>query len=207
MKVKVNIADKNGQAVVYTSQDVDNLFAQKIPNVPVSSVFGRTGTVTAQSGDYTAAQVGAAPSSQGVTNGNSHAHSTGDGAQINHTSLSNIGTNTHVQIDTHIASTSNPHNTTASQVGLGSFEASSSNIKMDGTASVGLLSTVPRADHIHPTDTSRVSTTTTVNGHALSSNVTLSNSDVGAPKGTMTITVSNSVPSSPSANDFWIDTN
>lgn len=37
--------------------------------------------------------------------------------QINHTAILNIGTNTHSQIDTHIASTSNPHSVTASQVG------------------------------------------------------------------------------------------
>jgi hypothetical protein len=36
-----------------------------------------------------------------------------------HTLLTNIGTNTHAQIDTHIASTSNPHSTTKAQVGLG----------------------------------------------------------------------------------------
>lgn len=35
------------------------------------------------------------------------------------------------------------------------FEATVSNIKMDGTASVGTLSTIPRADHVHPTDTTR----------------------------------------------------
>lgn len=52
-----------------------------------------------------------------VTNGDLHDHSGGDGAQINHTTLSNIGTNTHAQIDSHIASTSNPHNVTAAQVG------------------------------------------------------------------------------------------
>ena len=39
-----------------------------------------------------------------VTNGNSHDHNGGDGAQINHTALSNIGTNTHAQIDTFLAS-------------------------------------------------------------------------------------------------------
>ena len=37
-----------------------------------------------------------------VTNGNNHDHSGGDGAQINHTTLSNIGTTTHAQIDTYI---------------------------------------------------------------------------------------------------------
>lgn len=53
--------------------------------------------------NVTAAQVGAAPSSEGVTNGNTHDHSGGDGAQINHTTLSNIGTNTHAQVDTAVS--------------------------------------------------------------------------------------------------------
>ncbi len=52
-----------------------------------------------------------------VTNGNGHDHDGGDGAQIDHTKLSNIGTNTHAQIDTHVGSTSNPHSVTAAQVG------------------------------------------------------------------------------------------
>lgn len=36
-----------------------------------------------------------------------------------------------------------------------SFELSSTNIKMNGTASVGLLDTIARADHVHPSDTSK----------------------------------------------------
>lgn len=60
-----------------------------------------------------------APIATGVTNGDSHDHSGGDGAQISHTSLTNIGTTTHSQIDAHIASSSNPHGVTAAQIGLG----------------------------------------------------------------------------------------
>ena len=35
------------------------------------------------------------------------------------------------------------------------FEATTANIKMDGAQSVGVLNTVARGDHVHPTDTSR----------------------------------------------------
>lgn len=58
------------------------------------------------------------------------------------------------------------------------FEATASNIKMNGTASVGSLSTVARADHIHPSDTSRVPTTRTVNGKALSSDINIYAADI-----------------------------
>ena len=61
----------------------------------------------------------------------------------------------------------------------GAFAAASTTLpSMDGTTSYGSGTTWARADHIHPSDTSRVSTSTTVNGHALSSNVTVSASDL-----------------------------
>jgi hypothetical protein len=49
---------------------------------------------------------------------------------------------------------------------------------MNGVAVVGIGTTWARADHVHPSDTTRVPTTTTVNGHALSANVVVSASDL-----------------------------
>ena len=57
-----------------------------------------------------------AVATKGVTNGDSHDHAGGDGAQINHTGLSNIGTNTHAQVDTHVAATS-AHGSSGAVVG------------------------------------------------------------------------------------------
>lgn len=51
---------------------------------------------------------------------------------------------------------------------------------MDGTRALGSNSGYARVDHVHPSDTSRVPTTRTVNGHALSADVTISASDVSA---------------------------
>jgi hypothetical protein len=52
----------------------------------------------------------------------------------NHTGLSNIGTNTHAQIDSHIASTANPHSVTKTQVGLGNVDNTSDLNKPISTA-------------------------------------------------------------------------
>ena len=51
---------------------------------------------------------------------------------------------------------------------------------MDGTGAVGTSTKYARADHVHPSDPSRVPTTRTVNNKALSSDITLTASDVGA---------------------------
>lgn len=58
--------------------------------------------------------------------------------------------------------------------------ASSTNPNMDGAAAVGSSANYAREDHVHPSDTSLVPTTRTINGQALSSDITLDASDVGA---------------------------
>lgn len=68
--------------------------------------------------------------------------------------------------------------------------ASSTNPVMDGTAAVGTSANYARADHKHPSDTSRVPTTRTINSKALSSNITLSASDVSAIPNNYTLTSS-----------------
>jgi len=61
-----------------------------------------------------------------------------------------------------------------------SVAPSSSTPTMDGVGAAGTASNYSRADHVHPSDTSKVATTTTVNGHPLISNVTVTANDVGA---------------------------
>lgn len=53
------------------------------------------------------------------------------------------------------------------------YEATATNIKMNGTQAVGTRDTAARGDHVHPSDTSRVPTARTVNGKALSVDITL----------------------------------
>ena len=51
---------------------------------------------------------------------------------------------------------------------------------MDGIAAIGIETKYARGDHVHPSDTSRVPTTREVNGYELSTDITLTASDVGA---------------------------
>ncbi|MCW5699286.1 MAG: hypothetical protein KIT00_05555, partial [Rhodospirillales bacterium] len=132
--------DTRGDARYYTQSQVDATLAGKSdighdhvgvyePVFLKNSGFNKDlGTIagTVSEGNHTH-DATYAPIAQGVANGNNHDHSGGDGAQIDHASLSNVGLNTHLQIDSHLASTANPHGVTKSQVGLGNVENTKTN--------------------------------------------------------------------------------
>jgi hypothetical protein len=60
-------------------------------------------------------------------------------SNIVHQNLSGAGTNTHAQIDSHIANTSNPHNVTKAQIGLGNVDNTSDADKPVSTAQQAAL--------------------------------------------------------------------
>ena len=88
--------------------------------------------------------------------------------------------------------------------------ASSADPQMDGTANAGSATTWSRGDHVHPSDTSRVPTTRTVNGKALSADlvldavgsITLSLSWSGSGPYTQVVTVTGATISSNSKVDL-----
>lgn len=120
-QVAATVTASHAAATVADSTSIDlTLTGQQIS---AAAIFGTSaGTV--------------AEGTHGVTNGDSHDHSGGDGAQIAHTGLSSIGTNTHAQIDTHIANTSNPHSVTAAQAGAVDLVSGNANVASGNTYNI-----------------------------------------------------------------------
>lgn len=88
-----------------------------------------------------------------------------------HTVLTDIGTNTHVQIDSHISNISNPHSVTKAQVNLGNVEntalstwAGSSNITTVGTLSSGSADSIVDIDNILPSQSGNSGKVLTTDG-------------------------------------------
>lgn len=96
-----------------------------------------------------------------------------DPSQINHTALQNVGTNTHAQIDSHIANTSNPHSTTAAQVGADPV----------GSAAAAQAFSIQRSNHTGTQLASTISDfastvlSTLLAGYVAGTNVILSSAD------------------------------
>lgn len=91
----------NGQVLTADSGESTGLIWSTPASVPVSSVFGRTGAVVAAASDYDANQVDYSNATSGLT-------ATEVQAAIDEVDG---------DLDTHVASTSNPHSVTAAQAG------------------------------------------------------------------------------------------
>jgi len=63
----------------------------------------------------------AADMTKHVDNGNTHDHEGGDGGTVDHVDLNSKGTNTHANIDSHIAEGVNPHGSTLVQTVMNAF--------------------------------------------------------------------------------------
>lgn len=110
-------------AIQNASQHVDNLWTQVNAGAP--KIFQARGDLIAGDGVNVGRRVplgangrvlvansllagGVEWQNVGVSNGNGHDHSGGDGAQINHANLAGIGSNSHALIDAHLAASA-PH--------------------------------------------------------------------------------------------------
>lgn len=140
--------------------NVDNVkqySANNPPPYPVTSVNGKTGEVTLD-----AAAVGARPSTWTP-------------------SASDVGALPEsTTIPTKTSQLTNDSGFVKSSDIPAGAAATNTSPKMSGTAAVGSETAFARGDHVHPSDTSRVPTSRKVNGKALSADITLSASDVGA---------------------------
>ena len=117
--ISTSVSAPGSDAISPSEQAVKELADTKINTSDIVTSVGNPGADNKVPSEQ-AVQEGLssrAPAAKGVTNGDNHDHSGGDGGQIDHTTCSNAGTNTHAAIDIHLANQQNPHNTTAAQVG------------------------------------------------------------------------------------------
>lgn len=164
--------DARGDARYYTQAQVDTSLSGKANTSHAHVISDTTGLQTALdakaplasptfTGTLTAAAVkitGGTPASGKVLTSDADGDATWEtpaSGVTDHTLLSNIGTNTHAQIDTalansasHIANTSNPHVVTKAQVGLSNVDNTSDANKPISTATQTALDGKAAADPI-----------------------------------------------------------
>lgn len=100
---------------------------------------------------------------RGIISGNPHGVTLADvGGTTDHEQLSNIGIKTHLEIDAHVASVSNPHGVTKTQVGLGNVDNTADIDKPVSTATQDALDL--KVDKVAGLGLSEENFTTTLKG-------------------------------------------
>jgi hypothetical protein len=141
------IVTHDSDAVITSIQDIRPMIGS---NAPIGTVVAANHNTLSNLGPpnddhpqyQTAAREAAAHalySGAHVTGGDSHDHTAGAGAQIDHVYLANKGTTTHANLDIHVGSTSNPHAVSASQAGAiatGAKGVASGVASLDGSTKV-----------------------------------------------------------------------
>ncbi len=104
-----------------------------------------------------------------------------EGVKVNGQALTATDKVVDVTVPTKVSELTNDANyITIDDVPEGVAASTSTPLMASADGAVGTGLTYARADHQHPSDTSKVDKTTTVNGKALSGNINLSAADVGA---------------------------
>ena len=128
--------DATGASTVAIYGDTRTFSLSGTTNTPYRLPIGQAGYVLTVNAGATSPEY----ANKGVTNGDSHDHSGGDGAQINHTTLSSIGVNNHATLDSFVASK-------AAASGLASLDASSLVVQNPANATATpTASKIPIAD-------------------------------------------------------------
>ena len=108
--------------------------------------------------------------------------------KVNGTALTPSSKAVNVSVPTKVSQLTNDSNfITLADVPEGVQASTKTPVMATTNGTVGSENAYARGDHAHPKDTSKVDKTTTINNKALSSNITLSASDVGAVPTTRTI--------------------
>ena len=131
-----------------------------------------------------------------------------------HIELANIGSNTHEQIDNHIASTSNPHGVTKAQIGLGNVEDGAEiNVQSDWNATDGdalILNKPSDVTDLSGHSVTELSDITSVgSGAIISANerTKLGKFDVGTAAGQIAFWNGSTWTYAETSEMFWDDTN
>lgn len=111
-----------------------------------------------------------------------------EGVKVNGVALTATDKAVDVTVPTKVSDlTNDAEYITLAQVPEGAAASTTTPKMATATGAVGTEAAFARGDHAHPSDTTKVDKTTTVNGHALSSNITLTYDDVEAVPNTRTV--------------------